>query len=146
MTLYSWSTPGETLQIAHFFEDWQGLVSGLVLCRHTGRAAILQLLAWKGTYLEQRIYSIGLLPTRATDVFIRNMQSAYCDVTRVSHEVETLMSLRDFQCAGLFHMPKGLCLATCPIKPPVHHPDWRHLTANDSKSTAWWDKFEASKI
>ena len=33
MTLYSWSTPGETLQIAHFFEDWQGLVSGLVLCR-----------------------------------------------------------------------------------------------------------------
>jgi hypothetical protein len=141
MTLYSWSTPGETLQIAHGFEDWQGLVSGLVLCCHTGRAAILQLLAWKGANLEQRIYSIGLLPTRATDIFIRNVQSAYYDVTRFSREVDALMSLRDFQCDGLFQMPEGVCLATHPIEPPIHHPDWRQLTADDPKFTAWWDKF-----
>lgn len=85
------------------------------------------MVSWRGERLQDRTYSIGSLPEAATEVFIRNMQSAYCDVTRHNREIDALLSLRTISHLGRFKLPELECLELTPATPPIKHPDWRQL-------------------
>lgn len=113
------------------------MVCGLVQCQFCALPGIFQLLDWRGTQLDQRIYSVGHLPRAATEVFIRNMQSAYCDVTRHSHEVEALINLRQLAHIGVYQLPSYECLDYVSAAAPIKHPDWQQLKPEGH----WWAKF-----
>ena len=136
---HSWQTVGATSAVAHTFEDWQGLVSGLVQCGFCGAPAILTLLAWRGAGLKQRIYSIAELPVAATEVFMRNMQSAYCDLTRQQHEVEALTNLGRIQEVSLFTLPALTCQKTISITNRPDHRPWQEIKTDEPQ---WWSLFE----
>ena len=134
---HSWLVPGARTPLAHCFEDWQGLICGLVQCQYCGSPAVLQLIAWRGKQLEDRLYSVGELPDDATEVSIRNMQSDYCDVTRQDREVEALMSLRHIQYQAWFSVPDLICNAVNKVAPPINHPDWQNL--KPITQTCWYE-------
>ena len=136
---HSWCTPGSAPTLAHIFEDWQGLIRGLALCRHCGAPALLELLAWRGRNLNERIYSIGVLPRSATEVFIRNMQSAYCDVTRYANEIDALTHMGQVEQIGWFQLPEYVCQAVITAPKPLPHKNWRDI---DPKDDTWWHEFE----
>ncbi|MFN3236894.1 MAG: hypothetical protein ACE37D_07530 [Pseudomonadales bacterium] len=135
---HSFVTQGATTAVAHMFADWQGLVSGLTQCQHCGAPAILQLLAWRGPRLAERVYSIALLPEAATEVFLRNMQSAYCDLTRQAHEVDALMNLGEIHHIGMFNLPELLCQGSLPYEQAIHHQNWQDI---DPEDPTWWSLF-----
>lgn len=114
-------------------------MSGLVQCRDCGSPAILQLLAWRGARLKERVYSIAELPEDATEVFLRNMQSAYCDLTRQSHEVEALINLGVIKQIGCFELPELLCRDIHTYTEPVRHPPWEEILDGDP---TWWTYFD----
>jgi hypothetical protein len=66
------------------------MVDGLMGCQFCGQKLLLRLLDWRGHQLEQRIYSIGLVPSDVGDVFIRNMRSDYCDLKRQDDPITDL--------------------------------------------------------
>lgn len=68
-------------------DDWQGPTDAVARCVHCGTYTLLRMLHWGGRNLSRRIFATAPLPAAAVEVFLRNMKSAYCDLSR--HQAET---------------------------------------------------------
>ena len=132
--------PGHTSSIAFTFDYWQGLVAGLLCCDTCGHYGLARLLDWRGGQLEQRIFSIANLKREPTSVFLRNMNSDYCDLSRKTAEWNALIATSPARLLGLFQLPEMRCLASRNLIESPGYPDWRQL-AVDAPNSPWWTKF-----
>jgi hypothetical protein len=122
------------------FEHWQGMVDGLMGCQFCGQKLLLRLLDWRGHQLEQRIYSIGLVPSDVGDVFIADTRSDYCDLKRKDDELEALKNAAPATQLGLFHLPLMQCEKILPLSHKVRYPAWQQLEPGHPESQ-WWQLF-----
>tara|TARA_R110002072_G_scaffold64_15_gene530 strand:- start:17712 stop:18266 length:555 start_codon:yes stop_codon:yes gene_type:complete len=126
--------------VVYEFEHWQGVVDGIIGCSACGQTALIRLLDWRGEQLQQRIYSIGLIPTEVSDVFLRNMRSHYCDLQRKHDERQALYSAVPATQIGLFSLPDMQCEKNHSVASPIQYPKWQQL-APDHPDSPWWPFF-----
>ena len=102
-----------------------------------GQYALLSMLDWSGPRLERRIYAVSALPDEPAAVFLRNMRSDYCDLTRKAHEVAALYASADAVSAVLAaEVPQLTVLAT--EEATVRRPLWREDL--EAPGTTVWAK------
>jgi len=135
---HDWLVSGEPLNPCFTIDFWQGLTSGLVKCEACQQYNLLHLQAWQGRNLRDRIYSCAPLLNSSAAVFLRNMNSDYCDLTRKQQEVDALIvSAGPVQ--HLVLVKDTIVDSSCSprhLKPGYLH--WRELGDSDS----WFSRFK----
>ncbi|XOV88445.1 MAG: hypothetical protein ACFHX7_00860 [Pseudomonadota bacterium] len=128
--VHDWGRPGCQLHLAVVADEWQGATTAIARCSGCGASSLLQLLAWQGKNLANRVYLLSPIPARVTDVFLRNIRSSYCDLSRHGHEFAALVAATE-RPAGLIatRLPDLLVLAMRAIPEGTRYPvpDWREL-------------------
>lgn len=89
---HTWLRQGELLEPAFIIDDWQGPTDAVVRCRDCGHFMLLRLLHWRGRNLATRIFALADLDDQAVTVFLRNMKSAFCDLSRHGAEADMLIA------------------------------------------------------
>lgn len=102
---HSWSEPGPQ-RVAFTIDAWQGLTDGLIQCAACGQYAVVNLLDWGGRNLRFRIFSVASAESKTASVFLRDMNSDYCDLSRHQAEVNALLAATE--------QPSLLILASVP--------------------------------
>ena len=86
---HAWNCVGETLPLVFVIDAHDGVTDAIAECS-CGQHALLNLLDWAGKHLQERVYTVSELATEPARVFLRNIRSDYCDLTRKAAEVEAL--------------------------------------------------------
>lgn len=89
---HDWSIPGSELKPVFVIDDWQGPTDAIVRCQACGAYVLIRLLHWSGRNLATRIYALASLDDDAVHIFLRNMKSAYCDLSRHGAETDMLIA------------------------------------------------------
>ncbi len=89
---HSWSTPGRKLNLDTVLDDWLGPTLALVHCEDCREPAVLHLVTWRGTSLNERIYAARVVDTLIRDTYLANIARDYCDLTRKASETEALIN------------------------------------------------------
>ena len=88
---HSWLCPGDTLQLIETLDDWLGPTLAIISCQHCQQPALLNLVAWRGDQLKERIFGARTLTQAASDTYLANINRDYCDLTRKTAETEALI-------------------------------------------------------
>lgn len=142
MPLHNFADDRGRLAFQHVIDDWQGVTSGLARCRYCNADFLLHLQAWRGTRLNERVYAAFTLDPDVASVFLRNMRSDFCDLSRHAAEVEALLAACS-ACVCLVRTIDGQCTDTIhlPDDFKVHRQPWQ-LLASDSDPV--FDQFSLS--
>ncbi len=116
---HDWTAHDGELHIVVVADDWQGATTAIARCSGCGLHVLLQLLAWQGKHLENRVYILSPIPSQVALVFMRDIQSNYCDLTRHGQEFDALIAATDpavslvatkvpgFRIAAVHEIPPG---------------------------------------
>lgn len=85
----------EPVDIVLTIDACHGPTDALVKCPRCGQYYLLRLLHWQGPRLALRIFALATLPADSVTVFLRNMRSDYCDLSRHQAEVDALMAIAE---------------------------------------------------
>jgi hypothetical protein len=88
---HDWLRSDVRLTIKISFEDWLGPISALVTCG-CGDFGILQLIAWRGRRLEERIFSLREVEKTIAETYLANISRDYCDLSRKQDETTALIN------------------------------------------------------
>lgn len=137
--VHDWRTPGKSLDAVFVIDDWQGPTDLVVQCRECRAYALLRLLHWSGRNLTTRIFAVAGLDTQAMGIFLRNMRSDYCDLSRHGAETAMLMATASpLSCGVILRVPELIVLASLDVmelgEPSLR--SWRDQ-APDEKNAAW---------
>ncbi len=69
---------------------------------------------------------------------MRNLQSAYCDLTRQQHEVEALTNLGTIRQVEWFTLPGLICHGVKEVTARPTHRPWQEIKTDEQ---AWWSQF-----
>ncbi len=121
--VHTWDEVGAHLAVAFTIDAYGGVTDAVIEC-DCGRHALLNLLDWLGPNLDKRVYAVSESSTEATAVFLRNMRSDYCDLTRKAAEVNALAAAASpvTRVLGL-RLPALQVIATMQANP--RRPIWR---------------------
>lgn len=92
---HSWATSGTTIKPVVAMDDWMGPVMGLLRCAECGLYGLIYLVAWEAPELRNRIFALRMVPRQAATIYLRNISSDYCDLTRKQSETDALLSSAD---------------------------------------------------
>lgn len=110
---HDWQRADTKLDVQFVLDQWQGPTDAVVRCGVCGEVALLRLLHWSGRNLCTRIYALASIDSAAFAVFVRNMRSASCDLSRHGAEVQALMATAAPVSEGLIVLvPEMQVLAT----------------------------------
>lgn len=90
--VHDWQRVGTRLQVVYSIDDWQGVTEAVVCCSACQAHALIRMLHWRGRNLATRVFSLAPLPAQVVSVYLRNMKSAYCDLTRHAAESTALFA------------------------------------------------------
>lgn len=89
---HDWLRQEANLTPVFIIDEWQGPTDAIIQCAACGRFALLRLMHWSGRNLLTRIYGLADLDNNAVSIFLRNMKSAYCDLSRHGAETDMLVA------------------------------------------------------
>jgi hypothetical protein len=137
---HSWSEPGPQ-RVAFTIDAWQGLTDGLIQCATCGQYAVVNLLDWGGRNLCFRIFSVALAGSSTASVFLRNMNSDYCDLSRHQAEANALLAATERPCRLILAGVPGLNVITSrPVVERKPEPTfWRESIPNGE---TWFPLFD----
>ena len=84
--LHDWLVTGAVLDVAFELDAHNGVTDAILRCRGCGQYGLLGLLDWASPKLTCRVYAVAELSAEPVAVFLRNMRSEFCDLTRKSAE------------------------------------------------------------
>ena len=144
---HDWQQAGVRINCDYLLDDWLGPVSFLSRCCHCGQYAMLRLIDWSVPQTTRRIYLLQALPREATSVYLRNMNSSYCDLARKQQETQALLSTASGpQHLLLLHLPALLIERTMALpagEKPRPGPWQTHLP--DAANLHWFNLLDAPK-
>jgi len=143
---HEWLNQSARVNLVFTFNDWQGVVNGILQCRRCNDFCVIRLLDWSNKNLRTRIFSLASLPDESASVFLRNMNSEYCDLSRKQHETEALYhSLDPVTHIIAIGLPDLMILGVVPFATPmpIKYPDW-HTLAPDPANSSWFQLFDLS--
>jgi len=132
---HDWSVPGTALELTFTIDFWQGPTDAIVQCGQCGDFALLRLLHWSDRNLSKRIFVVAALPEAAVGIFLRNMRSDYCDLSRHKAEVDSLLATAESPSGVIEADVPGLEVIAChgtevmqgrPVK------SWRDVAPDES--------------
>jgi hypothetical protein len=132
------------MTLCYTFDDWHGVVNGILHCQGCDEYSVIRLLDWGGFNLRTRIFSLACLPADSAWVFLRNMNSDYCDLTRKQDEAHALYHcLNPVMFIVAIELPDLVLLDKVPksTAPPITYPDWRVLSP-DQDNSPWFALFD----
>ena len=125
---HDWLQTGSSLAAAFVIDEWQGPTDFVVRCTGCGTYALLRLLHWSGRNLATRIFSVAYLDSQAMEIFLRNMRSDYCDLSRHSAETAMLVATASpLSCGVILRVPELEILASLDLAELGNQParSWR---------------------
>ena len=141
--IHDWFDAFAKLTLHLTFNDWQGVVNGMLRCHACDEFAVIRLLDWGHKNLRTRIFSLASLPVDSAHIFLRNMNSDYCVLSRKQQETEALYhSLDPVAHIVAIGLPELVILGvqSVPTK-PIKYPDWHTLTPHPETSP-WFQLFD----
>ena len=90
--IHDWQRQGAHCNVIFVIDDWQGPTDAIVQCGGCDACALLRMLFWQGRNLSTRIFAAAGLDSDSVAIFLRNMRSAYCDLSRHSAETGALIA------------------------------------------------------
>ncbi len=139
-----WQDNTARLSLIHTLDDWQGLINGIVYCPRHDQHAVVRMLDWGEKNLQNRVYSLANVARDSVEVFLRNMSTDYCDLTRRQNEVSALYTSSDpVESIILLHLPELEVLGTCPADglPALEYRHWQQIKP-DPASSQWFKLFD----
>jgi hypothetical protein len=141
---HDWDIKSTHLGLTYTLDEWQGVLNGMLHCQGCNSYSIIRLLDWAGKNLQTRVFSLADLPADSAKVFLRNMNSDYCDVTRKQDEANAL-----YFCLGpvthivAIEVPGLKLLDSIRNKntTTICYPDWQTLSPKP-ESSAWFQLFD----
>ncbi len=125
----------------------------MLRCQECSEFSVIRLLDWGHRNLQTRIFSLASLPVDSARVFLRNMSSDYCDLSRKQQETEALyhslnpvshivaIGLPDLVILDLVQTASTGSPVTKSATTPIRYPDWRTLTPQPETSP-WFQLFD----
>ena len=121
--IHDWLRLEATLEVRCEIDGDNGITDAVIVCS-CGQHALINLLDWTGPRLARRVFSVSLLGADPVGVFLRNMRSDYCDLTRKAAEVAALAATAEGAAAVLAaDTPELRVLAV--EQTAVRRPFWR---------------------
>lgn len=88
---HDWLQAGVRPTLTLTIDAWQGSTDAVLTCQQCGGHAIMRLVHWHGRNLDHRVFAIYDLPAHAAAVFLKDMGTGYCDLSRHQAELNALL-------------------------------------------------------
>ncbi len=125
---HAFVTNGEPLSFVFVIDHWQGVTAGLLKCLRCKTHALVYLLGWEEPRLTRRAFALSIVPAEVATIYLRNMNSDFCDLERHRMETEALVSACEPANTVIYCVDNVAIASEKRTKLPYYQP-WQSISA-----------------